>query len=326
VPRRPPPPDFRYVWLAPGPSFGALTLAAGTVSLSSIGLALGPQAEAWSATGGSLPLGIAVAGGAVAAVALARQLRTPRPPRGAREVPMAVVPWGVLVDPAAEPRILRWPAIRKIEVLVSHTLRGGTPAIVSSLVTIHTSREVFAGRAPGAVGLESLTVNVEAYGEEAACPPSMDLDGHEPIEGGELGPVASLLLRSASDLCSSSRGAARLALPACSYRIAGARAAAPETLELLQSALAGDRPGPADPRPLAAIVAGLLGARELVPSLLRLGSCPHPVVAATARAAALRLGAAPSRAGAIAELAEFLFEEDASLIASFADPATSTHM
>lgn len=326
MPRRPPPPDFRYVWLAPGPSLGALTLAAGTVSLSSIGLALGPQAEAWSATGGSLPLGIAIAGGAVAAAALVRQVRTPRPPRGAREVPMAVVPWGVVVDPSAEPRILRWPAIQKIEVLVSHTLRGGTPAAVASLVTIHTSREVLAGRAPGAVGLESLTVNVEAYGEEAACPPSLDLDGHEPIGDGELAPVASLLLRSAGDLCSSSRGAARLALPAGSYRTAGARAAAPETLELLRSALAGDRPGLADPRPLAALIAGLLGARELVPSLLRLGSCPHPVVAATARAAALRLGAAPSRAGAVAEVAEFLFEEDASLIASFADPATSTHM
>jgi hypothetical protein len=326
VPRRAPPPDFRYVWLAPGPRLGALTLAAGTVSLSSIGLALGPQAEAWSATGGSLPLGIAVAGGAVAAVALARQIHRPRPPRGAREVPMAVVPWGVIVDPGAEPRILRWPAICKIDVFVSHTLHGGTPTAVSSLVTIHTRREVLAGRAPGAVGLESLTVNVDAYGEESACPPSLDLDGHEPIDDCEIAPVARLLLRSASDHCSSGRGAARLALPAGSYRTLGARAAGPETLELLRCALRDDTPGPADPRPVAALVAGLLEARELVPSLIRLGGCPHPIVAATARAAALRLGAVPSRAGAVAEVAEFLFEEDASLIAKFADPATSAHM
>jgi hypothetical protein len=54
----------------------------------------------------------------------------------------------------------------------------------------------------------------------------------------------------------------------------------------------------------------LVGARELVPQLLHLVSAPHPIVAATAKAAALRLGAPQCRAGAIDEVAAFLFDED----------------
>jgi hypothetical protein len=321
--RRAPPPDFRYVWLAPAPSLRALTLAAGTVSLSSITLALGPHATAWTTTSGSLPIGLAVAGSAVAAVGLARKLRRPRTPRGAREVSMAIVPWGVVVTPGAEAHILRWPAIRKVEVEVAHTLRGGTPSAVASLVTVHTEREVLAGRAPGAVGLESLVVNLDAFSEEAARPVSLDLDGAEPLGDAEESPVASLLLRHAEELCTSSRGAARLVLPAGSYRTASTRSPGTETLDVLRRCLDGDVPGPADPRPLAAMVAGLLGAQALVPELIRLVSSPHPVVAATARAAALRLGARPSQAGAVDEVVDFLFAEDADVVGKFADPSSA---
>jgi hypothetical protein len=54
----------------------------------------------------------------------------------------------------------------------------------------------------------------------------------------------------------------------------------------------------------------MLGARELLPELLGLAVSPHPIAAAAAKAAALRLGAAQSRAGSIDEVAAFLFEED----------------
>jgi hypothetical protein len=67
---------------------------------------------------------------------------------------------------------------------------------------------------------------------------------------------------------------------------------------------------PADARPLAAMVAALLRLQSLVPDLLRLASSPHPLVAAVAKAAAMRLGAGKNRAGAIAEVAAFLFDED----------------
>lgn len=313
-----PPPDFRYVWLVPGPSFRALTIAAGTVGLSSLGLALGPEAAAWSLTSGSLPIGLAVAGGAAFAVGLVRQIQRPKAPSGAREVNMAIVPWGVLVDPGAEARILRWSAIRKVEVAVKHTLRGGTPAIVSSVVTVETEHDVLAGHAVGAVGLESLTVNLDAYADEASRPLAADLDGMEILDEDGLGPVVGLLLRHAQELCSTSQGAARLHLPAGDYRRALLRAPGPETLAVLGRALAGDVAGSADPRPIAAICAALLGAKEVTPRLLRLSSSPHPVVAAVARAAALRLGVAPAKVGSIEEVDEFLFEEDRETIARIA--------
>jgi hypothetical protein len=194
---------------------------------------------------------------------------------------------------------------------------------VSSLVTVHTDREILAGRAPGPVDLERLMANLDAYAEESVRPVAADLDGAELIGFGDAEPVGTDLLRHAEELCSTSRGAFRLCLPPGGYRTIAAQSAAPETISLLRSALAGggDTAGDGDtarggdiagdPRPLAAMLAGLLRAVDLVPDLLRLVNSPHPVVAAVAKAAALRLGAPQSRAGSIDEVAAFLFEEDA---------------
>lgn len=259
-----------------------------------------------------------LAGAAWAVAALAGTWRMARHRVGARGSAMAIVPWGVLVDPDAELRVLRWPAIRAVTVDVSHALRGGTPVTVSSVVTVDTERERLVGRALGAVGLEGLTVNLEAYASEAARPVALDLDGLEPAGEGATEPVMSELLARAADLCSSGRGAAILGLPAGGYRSVATTAAGPETVALLRSILGSDVERPADARPLAAIVAVFLGAGELVPELVRLVSAPHPVVAAVARAAALHLGAPQSRAGAVEEVAAFLFAEDYERIVSWA--------
>jgi hypothetical protein len=299
------PPDFRYVWLSPGRGSLTLALGAATAALAGMGVLL------WSS--GHHPLSISVvASGAALAGAVVRRgdgARTPTP-GGAREVTMAIVPWGVIIDPDGEPRVLRWPAVSSITVETAHTLRGGTPAVVASVVTVATGRERLAGRTSGAAGLERLTVNLEAYAEEAARPVALDLEGLE--AAGVTEPVAGELLARAGELCTTGRGAARLALPAGGYRSMSTAAAGPETLALLRAILApGAMDGaPADARPLAAMVAVLLGAHELVPELLRLVSAPHPLVAAVAKAAAIRLGAPQSRAGAVEEVAAFLFEED----------------
>jgi hypothetical protein len=242
---------------------------------------------------------------------------------------MAVVPWGVVVDPDIAPRVLRWPAIRKITVDVAHTLRGGTPAIVASVVTVDTGNERLTGQTAGAVGLEGLTVNLEAYAEEAARPVALDLEGLEEAGDGATEPVMSELLARAEDLCTTGRGAARLGLPPGGYRSVASTTAGPETLALLRGVLGSESVGnagspgsagsTADARPLAAVVAVLLGARDLVPDLLRLVSSPHPVVAAVAKAAAIRLGAPRNRAGAIDEVAAFLFDEDHLRIARWAE-------
>jgi hypothetical protein len=289
-------------------------MAIGSVGTAGLGLAL------WSADPQPLSLGLTLGMGAVTALVFARNER-----RGAffqreraREVTMAVVPWGIIVAPDTEPRVLRWPAIKKVSVDVTHTLRGGTPVIVASFVTVLTERETLAGRASGAVGLESLVANLDAYADEASRPPARDLEGSAPAGDDATEPVATLLLKLAEELCSSGSGAARLLLPAGGYRSVSTRRAASETLEELHAALYSSADTPADPRPLAAILAGMLGARELVPDLLRLVSSPHPMVAAFAKAAAIRLGAPLNRAGALAEIGPFLFDEDLEAIRAWA--------
>jgi hypothetical protein len=222
---------------------------------------------------------------------------------------MAIVPWGILVDPDTEPRVIHWPGIRRITVEVAHTMRGGMPTAVASVVVVDTGRELLSGHTWGAVGLEGLTVHLDAYAEEAARPVALDLDGLE-TAGDGTEPVVVDLLDRARDLCTTGRGAIMLGLPPGGYRSMGVTTAGPDTLALLRSILDGAPDHPADARPLASILAVLLGARELVPDLLHLVSAPHPVVAAVAKAAALRLGAPQSRAGAVDEVAAFLFEED----------------
>ncbi|HVY48310.1 MAG TPA: hypothetical protein VHB21_20625, partial [Minicystis sp.] len=304
MPRRVPPPDFRYVWLLPGPTAGAVTLAGAVAGIGAVALAVwtaGHQASSIQ----PLAVGLTLGGAMVAAALLARQGSRVATPTGAREVPMAIVPWGIVVTPDTEPRVLRWPAIEHVDVEVAHSLQGGTPRAVSSIVTVRAGRDVLAGRTPGSAGLEDLTVNLAAYAEEALRPLAGDLEGSDPIGDGVTEPVAAELVRRARELCSSGDGAARLSLPPGGYRDVASRAAAPETVALLRAALT-EAPGAADPRALAAIVAAELGAKSLVPALLRLGTAPHPLVAAAAKAAALRLGVAPNRAGSVDEVEAFL--------------------
>jgi hypothetical protein len=236
----------------------------------------------------------------------------------AREVHMAIVPWGVIIDLRAEPRILRWPAVRNIDVAVKHAVDGGTPSIVSSLVTIRTEREAFSGRAYGAVGLETLMANFEAYAQEASRPVSLDLDGHEIFDDVEASPIVSELWNRAQELCSTGRGAAELSLPPGGYRRMAVSKTSPETLALLSRVLEGDMPGVADPRPLAAFVVALLGTRDLIPALVRLANRPHPLVAAAARAAALRLGVPLAKTGSLDEVSDFLSDDDRYALERFA--------
>jgi hypothetical protein len=336
--RKVPPPDFRYVWLAPGPTPAAIAMAVATAGLGSLALAL------WGGGQRPLSLGLLLVGGGIVTFALASTGERRRA-AGVRQAPMAIVPWGVVVDPDGEPRVLRWPAIQRVSVDVTHSMRGGTPAVVASVVTVETGREAFSGRTAGAAGLEGLTVNLDGYAEESARPAALDLDGLEEAGDGATEPVVRELLQRAEALCSSSAGAARLGLPPGGYRAVASRAATPETVAILrailndggsprQSMRAGkpaldpmrareralDRgsasippathPDGPDPRPLAAVVAAALDARDLLPDLLRLVSCPHPLVAAVAKASALRMGAPMSRAGALDEVSAFLFEED----------------
>ena len=84
----------------------------------------------------------------------------------------------------------------------------------------------------------------------------------------------------------------------------------PRAIEVLRRILRDRTPKAADPRAFAAVVAAELHARELVPELVALTQCPHPLVAAVARQAARKLGAACAQTGTLDEVAPFLFEAD----------------
>ena len=302
----------------PATGSASAAVVAGTALSTGLGMLL------WSTGHHPVAVGVLLTSAALASGAMVGSKgRSPRNRFGVREASMAIVPWGVLVDPDTEQRALHWPAIRRITVDVAHTSSGGTPAVVASVVTVDTGRELLAGRTWGAAGLEGLVANLGAYAEEAARPIALDLDGTREAGDGATEPVMQELLARADDLCASAQGALLLGLPPGGYRSLATSTAGPETRAVLHAVLAGDaQPAShADARPLAAILAARLGARELVPDLLDLVAAPHPVVAAVAKAAALRLGAPQSRAGAVDEVAAFLFEDDRMYLERWAAPA-----
>ena len=315
-----PPPDFRYVGLAKGLPPSELAVAGAGAATSMLGMVLVTVSQ------DAVSLLVTAAGGALTALALGRRGALAAVRRiGAAPTPMAVVPWGVLVHPDGDhgdARALRWPGIASLTVDCVHTSDGGVPSTAWSFVTVETAAsERFVGRAAGAVGLERLVANLEAWADECARPLALDLDSEQsgPTSGVDAG--ARTLLSRARDLVGSALGAVRLSLAPASYREGpGATASSDDhdaTVEALRVVLRAP-PGPADARALAALVAGVLGQAELVPDLLRLVTAPNPLVAACCKAAALRLGAEPNRAGALSEVAPFLFDDDLEVLESFA--------
>ena len=300
-----PPPDFRYVGLCPGPSGSAVaTLCAGVGLFTfALGVGLGGTGEA------GIVAAAAIAGG-VAALLCAR-LSGPTA-RWSSQVPMAILPWGVVLQSESMPRILRWAAVREVRVDVICEMDNATPSTRWSVVTIRTDRELLGGRAPGSVPLERLETHLESYAEEAARPIALDLDGRRGLEASAEAHF-ELLLAEARRLIGSGELSERLAVPPRNYREhrsycgLGASAAA---VRALRRTLSGEFAGPADARVLAAILIAELGASELREALVAFATSPNPLLAAVARAAALRLGAAVQRVGALDEVRDFLPNAD----------------
>ena len=298
-----PAPDFRYVGLEPivAPRLG--------VAATAIGLGAGVTL-AMSGLDSRQALITGLCASVLSALALRGAGSTPGPVSGS--VRMAIVPWGVLVDTADTPRILRWAAVRTVEVATSrvHRLLAGTA--LSSRVAISTDRDRFVGEAVGAVSLERLVAHLEAYATEQSTPLALDLEGDtsgaESIEAIE--PGCEMLLGAARDWLQTAAAAYKLGLASAGYRRAGMLAPTPRAIEVLGRVLRDRTPRASDPRAFAAVVAAELHVRELVPELVSLAQCPQPLVAAVARQAARKLGAPRSKTGTLEELSPFLFESD----------------
>jgi hypothetical protein len=231
-------------------------------------------------------------------------------------VAMAIVPWGILVQQEIAPRVLRWAAVKNVQVEMIHGRDGGTPSTLWSVVTIETEHECLAGRTPGAVAIERLIAYVDAYAEEQAHPVALDLDGHRGAEGPYEPVIEPLLSAARAAIAGVGPESSRLCLPA-GYR-RSIDGASPETAAILHSVLSDRSPRSPDPRAFAAIVAAELGAKLLAPCLVALVQSPHPVVAAVAKAAAHKLGVGAAKVGAVSEVAPFLHDLDVEALAAWA--------
>ncbi len=284
----------------------------------SLALALGGGPEAGTLTAAS------AVGITTALLAIRRRGPTEDAPSSSR-ASMAIVPWGVVVHTESARRVLRWAAVRAVRVELVCEMDHATPTARWSVVHIDTDRETFAGRARGSVSLERLEAHLERYAEEAARPIALDLDGALALDA-PLEPAFELLLAEARRLLHGGELSERISLPPASYRDAEGGRPSDEAVALLRARLQGTLEEPADPRPLACLIAAEIGAVQLEAEVVALTICPHPMVAAVARAAALRLGTDVRRAGALDELDEFVLDADLDLIRTWAaaPPARSS--
>lgn len=218
---------------------------------------------------------------------------------------MAIVPWGVIVWSDEVPRTLRWAALRRVDVSYVHEMDHATPSTRWSVVTIATDAETLQGRASGQVPLDRVEAHFAHYANEASRPLALDLDGRQPLDD-FLEPVIERLVAQARHLLHVGELGAQLELVPASYREARGTLAGRGREGALMVALRSPPVAAADPRPLAALLAAELSARELLPDVLALTTAPGPLLAAVARAAALRLGADPSKVGALEELEAFV--------------------
>jgi hypothetical protein len=296
------PPEFRYVGFGPGPSLRRRVVVS----------AIGAGASAAIAWIGDLGLGHSLLGALLVSSGLLYALRSFGGPARAAlgsTTPLAVVPWGILIEDDDEPRVLRWAAISRVHLQSIYGRDQGTPSTLWSFIEVETRNERWSGRAAGAVPLEGLLANLAAYTREATARIALDLDGDHAGEG-PIEPDVGPLLAAAEDALHAPPTSARLSVPQAGYRGRAIRGASPETITTLRAILRDRTAHDPDRRPLACVLAALLHATELVPDLLRLVQSPHPVVAAVARASAQRIGVPAARTGRIDEIAHFLHEAD----------------
>ncbi len=301
-----PPPDYRRVGLerVRSRSTGAWLALLGS------GAAVGASLR--GAGGALLGLGLAASSGVIA-----RAFRRAAVGDDRSRLDMAIVPWGVLLDFHDRATVLRWAAVSSVHVHAVHGRDQGTPLTLYTVVSIETSRERFVGRATGALPLERLAVHVAAYAAEAGHRVALDLDGSRSGEG-PTEPDAELVIAAARAYLATPVAAQRLELVA-GYRSGVGGPGARGQSEICR--VLGDRVARrVDPRPFAAVLAAELDVRAATDALLALVHSPLPLLAAFARVAAAKLGAARSQVGALEEVEPFLLARDVEVLVAWQGP------
>jgi len=181
-----------------------------------------------------------------------------------------------------------------------------TSVVQWSEVTLRARTETLVGRARGPVQLERLQTHLTSYAQEAGRPIALDAWAtHTAVS--EFEPVFPRLLDEMHRSVREPDAIPELGLSVRGYRGGSQGEIGAEGLGVLRQWLTQDVAAlGADRRPLAAVLAAELRARDLVEVLVGLTISPHPFVAAVARAAALRLGAELRRVGSLQELSDFV--------------------
>jgi hypothetical protein len=286
-------------------------------------LKAGPGQKPWLFAGGAAALTVAAAlGSGEASIILASPFVAAllglitgssigpfRSPKKLWAVPMAVVPWGIVIEPHGAAKPVPWSAIRSVE---RQYIERGQDRPGRNILTIDVGEARLQGSGEEDVWHRLLPIVWRDYAREARRPVASSLDGTGSLSDGAAATFKELCER-ARNLLESREGAEVLTLPYADYRTARKRTAGPETKAVLRAALrsTGDAP---DPAPLAAALAVELGVTDLLPDLLELVMSPSPFVAAVCKGAALRLGAAPFLPGMVREVAPFLGEGELSAI------------
>jgi hypothetical protein len=302
-----PAPDFRYVSLEVGPSRRVVPW----LGVLGVGAVAGTALRAGAGAGALVGAGIVAVGMAARAIGWPRATAPENVVRG-----LAIVPWGVLVEDADRTRILRWPAITRVQVQTLHGRDQGTPTTRYSVVTIEAGREHFVGRAPGGLSLERLAAHVASYAREASHRIALDLDGARSGEGPSE-PDAELVLSSVRAYVATTQAAGRLELPLSGYRQTGARLASTRATSELSRVLRDRSAREVDPRPFAAVLAAELSASGVLDDLVELVQSPLPLLAAIAKIAAIKLGVSKARVGTLEEVEPFLLRRDVEALAAW---------
>lgn len=227
------------------------------------------------------------------------------PLRNLHAAAVDIVPWGIVIDPDGKPEPIPWSGVRSIRytVVSQETWQGEGSSKTAVLTFAVGSRRI---QAMGEEGEWVLTVCQlhKRLARAAERRPAADIAGTEGLDLGGLSAPLALASR-AEAILDSADGRATLGLQSGGYRTAASTVAGEETRGALRAALF-DGAAPFDPGPLACLLAARLGVGSLLPDVLQLVLSPSPLVAATARAAAVRLGASLMSAGSLGEVRHFL--------------------
>jgi hypothetical protein len=296
------PTELRYQLLRPGPGrvpwkVGTLVSGIGVGSAAATAVIMHNYLFLWAT-----PIFMAVANGLIYGVS-----RLFSAPEGMRAAPVAIVPWGIVLEPDGVADALPWPRIREVSYQRFESVQreaGSKDTISIAIMLFDTDLGLVQAQAEDGEWVTSVDAFAPRFARSVQRGPSADLAGTEPLETGGM-PTSLALLRRAESILASADGRASLGLEAGDYRTVSSRIAGPETRAVLRAAL-WDGKARLDPGAMAAVLIAELRITDLLQDLLRLILSPTPLLAAVARAAALRLGASRVAAGSLDELELFL--------------------